>query len=205
MLRIGITGGMGSGKSTICRVWKGLGAYIIDADELAKTIMIEHQSVIASIKETFGASAYLPDGSLNRAFLAEKAFLEGKVESLNAIVHPEVFKESDILMNRAANKGYKMAVREAAILLQYGKPRDLDAVVLVLSEANARCNRVIQRDQAQKSTVLARMAHQPDYETYLPIVDYVVYNHGTLEELELKAQTLFKELLELDKNGIVIE
>lgn len=200
MIRVGITGGIGSGKTTICRIWEYLGAYIIYADELAKSIMMEHPSVVASIKKTFGEAAYAQDGSLNRAYLAQKAFGEGRVEELNAIVHPEVFRASDALMQQAASLGYPMAVREAAILLQYGRPRDLDVIVLVLSEIEARAGRVMQRDQTSASSVQARMAHQPLYENYIPLADYVIHNQGTLEELELKATLLYHQILDLDKS-----
>jgi len=196
MLRVGITGGIGSGKSTICRIWEQCGAYIIHADELAKAIMVEHPMVIASIKKTFGEAAYLHDGSLNRAYLAQKAFAEGRVDELNAIVHPEVFRASNELMKRADALGHPIAVREAAILLQYGRPSDLDVVVLVLSEASARSQRVMQRDQTTVSAVQARMAHQPAYESYIPLADHVLYNEGSLEDLEQKARALYHTLLE---------
>jgi len=201
MVRVGITGGIGSGKSTICRVWEQCGAFIIHADELAKTIMVEQPSVVASIKKSFGEQAYLPDGSLNRAYLAGKAFGEARVDELNAIVHPEVYKQSDALMQQAALQGYPMAVREAAILLQYGRPSDLEVIVLVLSDAMLRSHRVIQRDHTTASAVQARMGHQPVYETYIPLADFVVYNDGSLEALEQKAQSLYQELLAISKNG----
>lgn len=201
MIRVGITGGIGSGKTTICRVWESLGAYIIYADELAKTIMVEHSTVITSIKKTFGQAAYNQDGSLNRAYLAQKAFGEGRVEELNAIVHPEVFRESAALMQGAENRGYPMAVREAAILLQYGRPHDLEVVVLVLSDSEARSERVRQRDHTSPAAVYARMAHQPLYESYIPLADYVVYNQGTLEELKQKAILLYNQILGLDKSS----
>ncbi len=195
MVRIGITGGIGSGKSTICKLWEREGAFVIYADELAKNIMTDDPSVVDAIKQAFGEEAYFSDGSLNRPWLAKLAFSENRVGELNAIVHPAVYRESDRLMKKAEVDGYRMAVREAAILLQNGRPKDLDKVVLVLADNKDRLYRVTNRDGTSTEQVSSRMNAQPDYESYLPLADVVIRNNGSMADLEDTAITLFRQLV----------
>lgn len=195
MVRVGVTGGIGSGKSTVCRVWAEMGAYVIYADDLAKTMMTDSPDLVARIKETFGEEAYLPDGGLNRPLLAEQAFAKGRVAELNAIVHPAVFQESDRLMDQAEREGYPMAVREAAVMLEYGRPKTLDVVVLVLAPQQTRIERVTRRDSSTPEQVGHRIAKQPDFEQYIPLADLVIRNDGSLEELKQKAKDAFHQLV----------
>ncbi len=195
MVRVGITGGIGSGKSTVCKVWEREGAFVIYADELAKNIMTNDPSVVDAIKLAFGDQAYFDDGSLNRPWLAKQAFADNRVAELNAIVHPAVYRESDRLMTEAELGGYPMAVREAAILLQSGRPSDLDKVILVLADSGSRLQRVAKRDGSSAEQVLGRMNAQPDYESYLPLADAVIRNDGTLEDLKESAMTLYRQLV----------
>ena len=195
MVRVGITGGIGSGKSTICRTWQQEGAFVIYADELAKSIMTHDPEVVNAIKLAFGVDAYLQDGTLNRPWLARQAFADNRVGELNAIVHPAVYRESDRLMQQAEDVGYPMAVREAAILLQNGRPNDLDTVVLVLAQRNSRIERVSRRDGIPLESVMNRMQAQPDYERYVPISDIVIRNDGTLSELEDTARRIYHQLV----------
>lgn len=195
MIRVGVTGGIGSGKSTLCRIWAEMGAYVIYADDLAKAMMAESPELVARIKGAFGEESYLPDGSLNRPWLADQAFAKGRVGELNAIVHPAVFAESDRLMDQAEKQGYPMAVREAAVMLEYGRPKTLDRVVLVLAAQKARVDRVTERDEATPEQVGHRISRQPDFEGYTPLADLVVRNDGSLEEFKQKARSAFHELL----------
>lgn len=195
MVRVGITGGIGSGKSTVCSVWEKLGAFVIYADELAKTIMASDPSVISAIKEAFGDESYLYDGTLNRAYLAKQAFTNNRVSELNAIVHPAVYRESDRLMTQAEAEGYPMAVREAAILLQHGRPADLDKVVLLLSDKDKRLERVTVRDNVSAVQVGSRMDAQPDYESYAPLADVIIRNDGNLEDLVQAARQAYADLV----------
>ncbi len=195
MVRVGITGGIGSGKSTVCSIWEQQGAFVIYADELAKRIMVSDPKVINAIKETFGDDSYLDDGSLNRHYLARQAFANNRVGELNAIVHPAVYRESDRLMHVAEEEGYRMAVREAAILLQHGRPKDLDKVVLILSDRNKRIDRVAARDGTSTDQVTSRMDAQPDYESYTSMADVIIRNDGNMEELEQVAIRVYNDLV----------
>lgn len=195
MVRVGVTGGIGSGKTTVCKVWQGLGAYVIFADDLAKQLMVNDREVVAAIRSAFGDAAYHDDGSLNRPWLAKQAFADNRVGELNAIVHPAVYRESDRLMREAELQGYRMAVREAAILLQNGRPADLDKVVLLLADQASRVDRVTKRDGTSRDQVTNRMQAQPDYEIYIPLADLVIRNDGSLSDLIENAEHAYWQLV----------
>jgi dephospho-CoA kinase len=94
MIKVGLTGGIGSGKSAVAKIWEDLGAFPLYADDLAKKIMTEDPDVKSEIKKIFGDESYNKDGALNRPYLAKEAFEKGRVEDLNAVVHPVVYRET---------------------------------------------------------------------------------------------------------------
>lgn len=195
MVKVGITGGIGSGKTVFCNIFESHGAYVLNADELAKNIMVENPSVKKEIIDTFGAKSYKKDGSLNREYLAEQAFNKDRVEELNDIVHPRIPKTASQLMNKAEKEGYDVFVYEAALLLQNLRPENLDYVILLLAEKEKRIRRVQERDGVKKELVIDRMQHQQNFEELTHLADIVIENNGTLEELEAKAEKVYYEIL----------
>ena len=196
MVTVGITGGIGSGKTEVCRIWESMGAFILNADDLAKKIMNEKKRVRSRIKESFGEQAYREDGTLNREYLAEEAFNRGRIEELNAIVHPEIPAASRRIMEQAAQDGFEVFVYEAALLLQHGRPEFLDIVVLVLADQDKRIERVKKRDDVDRDQVMERMEKQQDFESLVPLADYVIRNNGTLHQLRSKAADLYQTFLD---------
>jgi len=193
MKRIGITGGMGSGKSTLCEVWRELGAFVIDSDNLAKEFLAHSSDVKSDVIRIFGPQAYLDNGKLNRAFLAQEAFSEGKLEELTRIVHPAVFKRIAQIDAFAEEEGVDVMVREAAILLNNGRPEGLDMVILVTAPLEHRIRRVIARDGCTREEAMARIARQKSDEELIPMCDLVIENTGDIETLKEKAKALFDE------------
>lgn len=194
MIKAGITGGIGSGKTAVAKIWEKLGAFPVYADDLAKKIMTNDPNVKGKIKEIFGDASFHDDGSLNRPYLAKEAFEKGKVEELNGIVHPAVFKETKKLFKEAEKKGYKCAFKEAALLLKEGRPSDLDVIVFINADEEIRIKRVMQRDGVSKKDVQHRIAKQSEV-LKKELCDIIIENNGTEMELREKAIAVYREII----------
>ncbi|MEX0719263.1 MAG: dephospho-CoA kinase [Balneolaceae bacterium] len=198
MIKVGITGGIGSGKTTFCKEWEKLGVYVLYADDFAKNLMQDDEELRGKIKHAFGEAAYQPDGKLNRSYLATEAFEKGRVEELNALVHPVLWKRVEDLAEQKAKEGVEIFAKEAAILLNNGRPEHLDYVILLLSDEEKRTQRVMKRDNAEKEQILSRIEKQPDFESLTHLSDFIVLNDGTLEELKKKADEILNLIKEID-------
>ncbi|MGM0546608.1 MAG: dephospho-CoA kinase [Bacteroidota bacterium] len=195
MVTVGITGGIGSGKSTVCEIWEKLGAYVLNADDLAKQVMVSNEKVRQELVEAFGEQSFCKDGSLNREHLAREAFEKGRVNELNAIVHPKLPTAASQKIEEAQAQGYDVFVYEAALLLENLEPGRLDYIVLVLADKDKRINRVLQRENISEDEIKQRMNKQRDFKKATEKVDYVIRNNGTLEELEKKAELIYQNFL----------
>ncbi len=194
MIKVGVTGGIGSGKTTLCKEWEKLGAYVVYADDLAKKIMVEDKKLVSAIKSVFGEEAYFSDGSLNRSFLAKAAFENERVEELNDLVHPALWKAVETVAKQKEKEGVEVFVKEAAILLKNGRPKNLDYVVLVRSDKKKRIERVVKRDNTKKEKVLNRMNKQQDFSSLSHLSDFEVVNNAGLSDLKKEAQKLFEQI-----------
>lgn len=195
MITVGLTGGIGSGKTTVANIWKGMGARVMYADNLAKEIMGTNHSVKQQLIQTFGTETFMPDGKLNKPYLIKEAFQKNRVEELNAIVHPVIHREIKSLIESTKSDEVKLFAYEAAILLNDGRPDYLDVVVLVAGKQRTRLKRVAKRDNVSDEDVIERMAKQPDFDTLTHLADYTIENNGTLKELEQKAIELYNVLI----------
>ncbi len=195
MIKVGLTGGIGSGKSTVCKVWEYLGAKVIYADDLAKDLMERDPALRKALINAFGQDSYLEDGKLNRPYLSKVAFEKGRVKEFNELIHPRVFEETAILSKRAEEEGYPMIVKEAALLLQYGRPNDLDYIVVVIADEQKRIQRVEKRDHVDKDSILQRIRKQQNQEEMVVFADIIIDNNGSLESLKEKAEILFDKLI----------
>jgi dephospho-CoA kinase len=176
-LKVGITGGIGSGKSTVCKVFKALGVPVYHADEVARNITDQDPSVVAQIKETFGADMYATD-KLDRPKMAALVFNNpDALAKLNAIVHPAVRVGLPVWL--AENKNAPYIIYEAAILFESGAYKQLDKSILVAATEETRLHRVMQRDNATRDEVLARVKNQWDETQKLAHANYVIWNEGS--------------------------
>ena len=175
-LKIGITGGIGSGKSYVAQIFKALGVPFYDADKEAKAIMTRSASLRTAIIEAFGAAAYFPDGSLNKSYLAEHAFKdEESTKRLNALVHPAVIQDALDWSNQQTSA---YSLKEAALLFESGSYKTLDYTLLVVAPLDLRIQRVRARDQATEEQVRARIDKQmPDAEKE-KLADFIIVNDG---------------------------
>ncbi len=175
---IGITGGIGSGKSTVCGIFAELGIPIYYADERAKAVMNEDAELKAVIISAFGPEAY-SDGRLDRAFLAAQVFSSAeRLAQLNALVHPAVAK--DFMKWVADNAHHPYVIKEAAILFESGAYRAVQETVLVTAPEAVRVARVVLRDGVTEAEVRQRMAHQWPEERKVAMADHIIVNDGSI-------------------------
>lgn len=170
---IGLTGGIGSGKSTIANFFKEFGVPVYIADDEAKKVM-QSEEIIAAIKTAFGASLF-NDSILDRAKLAKIVFNDtDKLAQLNAIVHPAVKKDFDCWLK--AKKEYSYVLYEAAILFESGRYKSCDSIITVTAPEETRIERVLKRDNTTREQVLSRMNMQWNDEKRISLSNFVINN-----------------------------
>ena len=174
-LEIGITGGIGSGKSTVSHIFSILGIPIYDADSRAKYLMAHHEDLKQAIQKAFGKEAYLENGELNRGFLAAQVFNDGeKVKTINALVHPAVAKD---YLQWLAKQQSPYIVREAALMIESGSHKLLDILITVFAPESLRIERIRKRDpQRSEAEIRAIISKQIAEEEKLQLADFIIYN-----------------------------
>ena len=191
MTTLGVTGGIGSGKTTVCGFLEEKGARVFYADLEARRLMEEHEGVREDVIEAFGPQSYDGD-ALNREYLAEVVFSSPEnVERINAIVHPRVFESFNHAAERAAKEDVELLVHEAALIFESGGDEHLDAVAAVVAPDDDRIARVVERDDTTEAEVRARMGHQLPQDELRRRADYVIENDGSLDDLRRKSNELY--------------
>jgi dephospho-CoA kinase len=176
VLKVGLTGGIGSGKSTVAAIFEVIGIPVYYADAAAKRLMNENQTLKLQIIQLFGDEAY-KNGQLDRAFIASRVFNDaGKLEELNKIVHPITISDAEKWM--AEQKGH-YAIKEAAIIFESGSNSSLDKVIGVFAPEDTRVKRVMERDNVTAENVKKRMSNQMNEDAKMQLCDYVIYNDET--------------------------
>jgi len=176
---IGITGGIGSGKSTVCKIFSSLGIAIYDADSRAKMITIKDQVLKQSIIETFGPTSY-ENGLLNKKFLADKVFHNPEeLAKLNALIHPRV--ANDFSNWVSSNKNAHYLLKEAALIFETDGHKKLDKIISVYTKEKTRIERVIKRDSHRsESDVKKIIANQMDESVKQSMSDYIIDNNDAI-------------------------
>jgi dephospho-CoA kinase len=176
MLRVGLTGGIGSGKSTVAAIFATLGIPVSYADDEAKRLMNEDPQLREAISREFGAEAYA-GGTLNRKYLASQVFTDpARLETLNNLVHPVTIREGAVWMQQQAALGHPYAIREAALIFEARGAGHLDFIIGVFAPVALRIHRTMQRDGASREAVQQRMRNQIDEEIKMRLCDAVVRN-----------------------------
>jgi len=177
MLKVGITGGMGSGKTTVCKIFETLGIPVYYADERAKWLMVHDKELRQGIEALFGREAYDKE-LLNRQHIARVAFSDPeKLKQLNALVHPAVLKDG--LYWHLKQKGAPYTLKEAALIFESGSYKTLDKVITVFAPKAIRVERIMKRDNSKKEEILSRMEKQMPEEEKMERADFVIYNDGS--------------------------
>lgn len=173
-LKVGVTGGIGSGKTTVCRIFEVLGIPVFSADDQAKQLMQTDVGLVADIKSYFGEDAYHVDGQLNRAYIAERVFNDSEeLQKLNSLVHPVVIRAGEEWANKQ-NTPYTL--KEAALLFESGSYQQNDFNILVYAPEEERINRVMARDGVSREQVVARIEKQMPETAKKKLADFVIDN-----------------------------
>ena len=189
---IGLTGGIGSGKSTIAKWFLELGIPVYDSDLEAKKLVDENKKIISKLIKLFGEEVY-QNGVYNRKLVSSKVFEDKELlGKLNQIIHPEVFRH---FRNWVKNQKTDFVVKEAAILFESGSYKDCDLVVSVVADEEIRINRVLKRDETTEAQIRQRMRNQWTDEQRIEKSDFIISNNSNLEELKKEFDQLYKELL----------
>lgn len=178
-LQIGITGGIGSGKSLICRIFQSLGVPVYDADSHAKNLMTTDGILVDQIKKEFGTLSYDEKGDLNRAYLSQTVFSdEEKLHRLNSLVHPRVAVDYNRWL--AEHQGSAYVVKEAALLFESGSSALLDKIMVVTAPEKMRVKRVLKRDpQRTEQDIIKIIRNQMNEEEKLKKADFIIHNNET--------------------------
>jgi dephospho-CoA kinase len=227
MLRVGLTGGLGSGKSTVSAYLRELGAEVIEADELGRALMEPGQPVFDEIVEVFGPEVVTANGRLDRAKLADLAFRGGRLHEVNAIVHPAVIAAQGDWMRSVFLRDPKaVAVVESALIFEVERDarlrgesegilaywrRRFDRVIVVTAPDEVKIARYVARisptgwDEKVASDARSRLSKQLSDAVKVSRADFVLENHGDLAGLREQVDAVWKQLVELGNNSVANE
>ena len=190
---VGVTGGIGSGKSTVCKQLESRGAKVFYADEVARDLMVSDPQVREQIVSAFGPDAYSDEGSLDRKYIADRIFSSDEDRAaINRIVHPAVGEVFRRYVSQAQEEGVELVVKEAALLLD-NDTSDLDVILVIDAPKMTRIERIAARDGYSIDEIEARMAGQLPSVEMVQLADRVVHNEGTLRELKQAVDNLVHE------------
>ena len=209
MLRAGLTGGLGSGKTTVAGMFRSLGAHVIEADAVGRELMSPGQTVYREIVEYFGAEVLRADGTLNRAMLADLAFRQNRLQELNRIVHPAVIAAQREWAERVfAEDPNAVVIVESAVIFEAdaqgtapGWRERFDRLILVTAPDEVKIARYLARMTSSgapaedlEADARARLAAQIPDRDKIPLCDYVIHNDGPLAETQKRVERIFSEL-----------
>ncbi len=189
-LQIGITGGIGSGKTTVCKIFEAFGIPVYYADDRAKSLMVNDIALVEGVKKLFGSEAYQTDGTLNRSFIANIVFNDkSKLAELNALVHPAVHRDGQAWYEAQQDVPY--VLNDAALMVESGGYKRMDKLITVTAPKEIRIYRVVSRDDTTRKEVLSRMSKQLPEADKVKLADFVVKNDGS--------QSLIRQVFEINK------
>lgn len=205
MLRVGLTGGIASGKSVVGEMFVHFGAELIEADRIAHELMQPGQAVYAEVVRKFGLEILDPDGTVNRSRLAEAAFgrpgsnTRSRIQELNRVVHPAVLARQEQWMDEVgARDPGAVAIVEAALILEAGAQKQFQRLIVVTCRDEQRIARFAARlkidSETARQEVFRRMAAQWPDEKKIAAADFVIDNSGSLDSTAAQVRTIYKKL-----------
>ena len=195
MIKIGITGGIGCGKSEVCKQLRKAGIPIIPSDLLARKLIDTDEKIKQELIKAFG-DIYTPDGLLNREKVAAIIFRDQRAkETINRIVHPVVIAKEHQILDRIRNSGkFKIAGVEAGLIYEAGSDQFFDLVIVVAASPETVIRRLKNRDGLTEEQIQQRIQSQMPLSEKINRADYVIYNNGSLEELKIEIEKLLQWL-----------
>lgn len=191
MIVVGLTGGIGSGKSTVAKLFLQLGIPVYNSDDVAKELMNNSNSLQSKIIGLLGKDAIL-GGQINRSFIAEKVFGNKKMlEHLNAIVHPEVKNHFSKWLK---NQNSKYIIKESALIFENNMQNQFDFIIVVLSDTTERIKRIKERDGRSLNQIKAIIEKQTSDDVRCAHADYIIHNQ-TIEELKAQVENINHQIL----------
>ena len=202
MLRVGLTGGIGSGKSTASQHFSSLGAYVINADEEAKNLISTNEIVQNELIAEFGTDIIDGTGSVNKKKLARIAFQDqDHQQRLNSVVHPYIYNLIDKEFNQVLNvRKHDIFIVDGALIFESGYDVHLDYVIVVTAQLKHRMERALGRETLSREEILKRIEFQWPEKEKVNLADFVVHNDGTEKELHKNIEGLVKKVIKEEKN-----
>jgi dephospho-CoA kinase len=196
MLIVGLTGGIASGKSLVAKVFRDLGAHIIDADKIVHELLEPGQQAWEEVVEYFGPEILFPDKTIDRRKLGEIVFNHAEKRAwLNQCLHPKVFAAYTArVQHLSARAPHAIIVLDAALLLETGYHKNMDRIVVVYADQEQQMERLTSRDRFSREQALVRIRSQMPLSEKRKQADYVIGNTGTREETEQQARDIFQKL-----------
>ncbi len=201
MLRVGLTGGIASGKSTVARIFRELGAHVLDADRIARDIVPPGSPALARIARAFGKEMLRPDGTLDRAALGTLVFADaGKRRVLEGILHPLILDEIDRRVEELEREDPEgLVVVEAALILELGRQEEFDTLVVVWADEEQQLRRMIQRDRLSVDEAGRRLDAQMPLSEKRGRAQFVIDNSGDPAACRADTERVFGKLLRLSR------
>jgi dephospho-CoA kinase len=196
MLIVGLTGGVASGKTAISQILKEEGAYLIDADQIARELVQPHTATWNELIKVFGKEILQEDGSIHRKRLAAKVFSDPEQRNLlNQILHPRIKAEMNRRVKEIGQKDRDaIVVIDAALLIELGDHREMDKVIVVTSTEKQQIERLKKRDGVDQEEAQRILFSQMPLEEKLKVADFVIQNEGSFEETRRRVKEIFQEL-----------
>jgi len=196
MLIVGLTGGVASGKTVVSQILREEGAYVIDADQIARELVQPHTAPWNELIRVFGKEILQEDGSIHRKRLAAKVFSDSEQRNLlNQILHPRIKAEMDRRVKEIGQRDPQaVVVFDAALLIELGSYREMDKVIVVTSTEKQQVERLKKRDGVEQEEAQKILSSQMTLEEKLKVADLVIRNEGSFEETKKRVKEVFQEL-----------
>ncbi len=196
---IGLTGGIGSGKSTVARFFEACGAVHIDADQVAHEIYDKSPQLLEALVQSFGKSILDQTGKkIDRAALAKIVFKNAQdLKTLERMVHPLIRLEIEKKIESARKAHAPLVIVDAALLIETGFYKNYDGLIVVKADEDTQINRVQKRDECSQKEVLQRMKHQLPLNEKLKVANWLIDNSGELKETQKQTETLYRKMIEI--------